>query len=101
MLREEIKSLIQEAGFKGDNLDEIIDTAYKELFNDDKYILLLTYYKVLGLRGSILLWILVDHVMALIGIDCREWWWWERSIGRYWGGCGDYDWKIVVLHQVH
>ena len=55
MLREEIKSLIQEAGFKGDNLDEIIDTAYKELFNDDKYILLLTYNKVLGLRGSILL----------------------------------------------
>jgi hypothetical protein len=37
MLKEEVKSLIQEAGFKGDNLDEIIDTCYKELFNDDKY----------------------------------------------------------------
>lgn len=37
MLKEEVKSIIQEAGFKGDNLDEIIDTCYKELFNDDKY----------------------------------------------------------------
>lgn len=37
MLKEEIKSLIQEAGFKGDNLDDIIDTCYKELFSEEKY----------------------------------------------------------------
>ncbi|CAD8201152.1 unnamed protein product [Paramecium octaurelia] len=35
--QEEIKQLIQDSGYKGDNLDGIIKTAYKELFHDEKF----------------------------------------------------------------
>lgn len=37
MLKEEVKSLITEAGFKGDNLDEIVNTCFQELLSEDKY----------------------------------------------------------------
>ena len=37
MLKEEIKNIIQDAGFRGDNLDEIIDTSFKELFVEEKF----------------------------------------------------------------
>lgn len=37
MLKEEVKSLIAEAGFKGENLEEIVNTCFLELFAEDKY----------------------------------------------------------------
>jgi len=37
MLKEEVKSLISEAGFKGENLDEIVNTCFSELLAEDKY----------------------------------------------------------------
>ncbi|KAL4509138.1 hypothetical protein ABPG72_018069 [Tetrahymena utriculariae] len=37
MLKEEVKALITEAGFKGDNLDEIVNTCFQELLSEDKY----------------------------------------------------------------
>ncbi|KRX01888.1 hypothetical protein PPERSA_05727 [Pseudocohnilembus persalinus] len=37
LLQEQIKSLIIDAGFKGDNLDDIVSTCLTQLINEDKY----------------------------------------------------------------
>lgn len=37
LLREEIKNLILEAGFKGENLEYIVNTCFNEFMQHDKY----------------------------------------------------------------
>ncbi len=37
MLKEQVKNLICEAGFKGDNVDEIVNTCFIELLAEEKF----------------------------------------------------------------
>ena len=36
MLKEEIKGLIVQSGFKGENLEEIVNTCFSELISEEK-----------------------------------------------------------------